>query len=79
MAGWRVFWHGEAVQTPPAAGVVIALENRTFISEGEAKRLVRGLLEADFGTVSLRRPESGKVVKGSELRSWLYPPLSTER
>jgi hypothetical protein len=73
MAGWRVFWHGEMVQPAPAIGVVISLENRTFISEGEAKRLVRGLLDADFGSVSLRRPDSGKIVKGIELRSWLYP------
>jgi hypothetical protein len=61
------------VQPAPAIGVVIALENRTLISEGEAKRLVRGLLDADFGSVSLRRPGSGKIVNGIGLRSWVYP------
>ena len=70
-----MFWYGETVEPAPAVGVVISLENRTFISEREAKRLVRGLLDADFGAVSLRRPDSGKIVKGIELRSWLYPTI----
>jgi hypothetical protein len=73
MSGWHVFWHDKATQPQPATGLVIALENRTFVSEGEAKRLVRGLLDADFGKVFLRRPGSGRNLKGSELRSWLYP------
>jgi hypothetical protein len=71
--GWRVFWHRQWTQPAPVRGIVIALENRVFISEGEAKRLVRGLLDAEFGTVSLRRPGSAKIVKGIELRSWLHP------
>jgi len=75
MSGWRVFWHDATVQPAPATGMVIALENRTFISEGEAKRLVRGLLDADFGKVFLRRPGSRKNLKGNELRSWLYPTV----
>jgi hypothetical protein len=73
MSGWRVFWHDDTMQPAPTTGMVIALENRTFISEGEAKRLVRGLVDADFGKVFLRRPDSRRNLKGSELRSWLYP------
>ncbi len=73
MSGWRVFWRGAGVRPAPEIGVVIALESRTVISEAEARQLVLQLLNADFRGVSLRRPDSGKIVKGPELRSWLYP------
>ena len=73
MSGWRVFWHPGAARAETLAGIVIPLESRLVISEGEARRLVRELLASGLSNVTLRRPDSPKIIKGRELREWLYP------
>jgi hypothetical protein len=72
MGGWRIFWNAGVGPSDTQQGVLVALESRTFISEGEAKRLVRQLLAEGLAVISLRRPDSQKIVKGRELRDWAY-------
>jgi hypothetical protein len=73
MASWRVFWYLGAAQPDRLGGSLIALDSRTLIAEGQAKFLVQELLKVGIVEVSLRRPDSGKIVKGAELRHWLGP------
>jgi len=72
MGGWRIFWNVASTSTGAERGGVVTLESRTFISENEAKRLVRQLMSDGHAVISLRRPDSSRIVKGDELRAWVY-------
>jgi hypothetical protein len=38
---WRVFWNVASINTSLERGGIVTLVGRTFISENEAKRLIR--------------------------------------
>lgn len=73
MTNWRVFWHLGAPHGEALGRSLIALDFRILRSEGEARRLVTELLNSETVGVSMRRPDSARIVKGEELRRWLRP------
>ena len=72
MGGWRIFWNARPRNGYADRGDVLMLESRTYISEGEAKRLVRQLITEGHPVISLRRPDTSRIIKGDELRNWAY-------